>query len=239
MSAYTDKDTTQRLGTAAWPVERAVLFCALICIMTALMGCDWPRAVHPTFEAPGCQPWTLMARSIVQGFPVPASLLATWMLRHIPSSTSLLRRWRGVIILTVLIVGLIPLWNTNRWWCYRLGTPGFMTPFALSVIFFAPAWNMAVASAQRIKYNIWLTVGSALWVAVWYFWGLFTGGPMWPMVLPVPLVLYSFYNAEVSGFLRLYMRLMCGCTAVALAVRIILYLLKINHIFPDGILLNP
>lgn len=211
----------------------AVALCTLVCVMTALMGSDWPRVVHPEIDGWPTPQIKEMAQSVVYGCPVPVYLLAAWLLGRIPAHTAVQRRWRMGIIIFALLVGLLPLWGVNRFWFYRLGTPGFMTPFALSVILFPPAWNMSVPPADRLPSAPALTLLSLLWVTAVYLTALFTTFPMWPLVLPVPFAAATFLrpssaSSDCPPYFSRYLWLMAGCTAVALAMRTLMYLLKYN-----------
>ena len=236
----------------------AVALCTLVCVMTALMGSDWPRVVHPEIDGWPTPQIKEMAQSVVYGCPVPVCLLAAWLLGRIPAQTAVQRRWRLGIIIFALLVGLLPLWGVNRFWFYRLGTPGFMTPFALSVILFPPAWNMSVPPAARLPlsspalshrftYTSTLVI-LLLWVTVVYLVALYTTFPMWPLVLPVPFAAATFLRSSDAStpssslssslssvtssacppYFSRYLWLMAGCTAVALAMRTLMYLLKYN-----------
>ena len=224
----------------------AVALCTLVCVMTALMGSDWPRVVHPEIDGWPTPQIKEMAQSVVYGCPVPVCLLAAWLLGRIPAHTAVQRRWRLGIIIFALLVGLLPLWGVNRFWFYRLGTPGFMTPFALSVILFPPAWNMSVPPADRLPSAPALTLLSLLWVTAVYLVALHTPFPMWPLVLPVPFAAATFlrpssastHSSSLSSatssacppYFSRYLWLMAGCTAVALAMRTLMYLLKYNDV---------
>lgn len=214
----------------------AVALCTLVCVMTALMGSDWPRVVHPEIDGWPTPQIKEMAQSVVYGCPVPVCLLAAWLLGRIPAQTAVQRRWRLGIIIFAMLVGLLPLWGVNRFWFYRLGTPGFMTPFALSVILFPPAWNMSVPPADRLPSAPALTLLSLLWVTAWYVGGMEKYVPMWGMMAIIPLAHLPYIglgrkHRHLPACFYRYEWLMAGCTFVALAVRAFLYLLKMND-FP-------
>ena len=228
---------TLRLRPAHMSRAAAVALCTLVCVMTALMGSDWPRVVHPEIDGWPTPQIKEMAQSVVYGCPVPVCLLAAWLLGRIPAQTAVQRRWRLGIIIFAMLVGLLPLWGVNRFWFYRLGTPGFMTPFALSVILFPPAWNMSVPPARRLPSAPALTLLSLLWVTAVYLTALYTTFPMWPLVLPVPFAAAflrppapSVPAAECPPYFSRYLWLMFGCTAVSLAMRTLMYCLKYNDV---------
>lgn len=233
---------TLRLRPAHMSRAGAVALCTLVCVMTALMGSDWPRVVHPEIDGWPTPQIKEMAQSVVYGCPVPVCLLAAWLLGRIPAQTAVQRRWRLGIIIFAMLVGLLPLWGVNRFWFYRLGTPGFMTPFSLSVILFPPAWNMSVLPARRLPSAPAVALLSLLWVTAVYLTALFTTFPMWPLVLPVPFAAATFLRPSLSSFsspasssafppfFSRYLWLMAGCTAVALAMRTLMYLLKYNDV---------
>ena len=245
---------TLRLRPAHMSRAAAVALCTLVCVLTALMGSDWPRVVHPEIDGWPTPQIKEMAQSVVYGCPVPVCLLAAWLLGRIPAQTAVQRRWRLGIIIFAMLVGLLPLWGVNRFWFYRLGTPGFMTPFALSVILFPPAWNMSVpprhhlpstqtqGTCQHFPSISTITIIALLWVTAVYLTALYTYLPMWLLILPVPLVAATFLRPSTSRpprpsvsssclpYFSRYLWLMFGCTAVALAMRTIMYLLKYNDV---------
>ena len=224
---------TLRLSPAHMSRAGAVALCTLVCVMTALMGSDWPRVVHPEIDGWPTPQIKEMAQSVVYGCPVPVCLLAAWLLGRIPEQTAVQRRWRLGIIIFALLVGLLPLWGVNRFWFYRLGTPGFMTPFALSVILFPPAWNMSVPPVRRLPLCLWLTFTALLWVMSCYMGGIGNYIPMWTMLFAVPSTILwncncSKGNKAFPVLFNRYLWLMAGCTFTALIMRILFYLLKIN-----------
>ena len=211
----------------------AVALCTLVCVMTTLMGSDWPRAVHPEIDGWPTPQIKEMAQSVVYGCPVPVCLLAAWLLGRMPAHTAVQRRWHLGIIIFALLVGLLPLWGVNRFWFYRLGTPGFMTPFALSVILFPPAWNMSVPPADRLPSAPALTLAAIIWVLSCYVGGMGKLIPMWMMMLAVLFTIPWYYrhftdNKAFYAFFHRYSWLMAICTLMALIVRACFYMLKIN-----------